>query len=252
MLHLWALLQGPACTQASCPVLWSSIGPRPLCPLFLPFSSFLTLAPAPGLRPHLMPPFLRETLPDPFMPWTNLPSQTVTTKLVQVTAKFRLDLGLKKCHGDLFIFLTLGPHFFGEGFKEMCILHGAKMAAMAPASSFNFKPSGKSGYTSPRILINTPEISLDGLGYLTPSIYLFQDQPLSLLGNNTLICQDAVRPCATPEAKNYVYVGSPNPNWDFRQQAEWILGKKVNVCQDFWHVCIALFLFDNYVLMHVI
>lgn len=30
-------------------------------------------------------------------------------KLAQVTAKFRLDLGLKKCHEDLIIFLSLGP-----------------------------------------------------------------------------------------------------------------------------------------------
>lgn len=74
----------------------------------------------------------------------------MTTKLVQVTAKFRLDLRLKKCHEDLIIVLSLGPHFFGDGFKEMFLLHGAKMAATAPASSLNFKSSGKSGYTSPR------------------------------------------------------------------------------------------------------
>lgn len=42
----------------------------------------------------------------------HLNTQTVTTKLVQVTAKSRvtfwLDPGLKKCHQDLIIFLSLG------------------------------------------------------------------------------------------------------------------------------------------------
>lgn len=87
--------------------------------LFLAFNWSPHLPPASGLlnsysflRSHLIPPFLRETLPDSFMPQIILITQTVTTKLVQVTAKSRvsfwLDPGLKKCHQDLIIFSSLG------------------------------------------------------------------------------------------------------------------------------------------------
>lgn len=112
----------------------ASSAPGPCACCFSPSTAFLTLSPAPGLRSHLIPPFLRETLSDSFMPWILLPSQTGSGNC-KIQAWSRTQ---KVSWGPDYL-LVSWTHFFGDGFKEMFILHGANMAAMAPASWSHLK-----------------------------------------------------------------------------------------------------------------